>query len=122
MNIGIVNDLPLAVEAMRRAIAQRPEHRVLWVATDGAQAVELCAAQPPDVVLMDLIMPKFDGIEATRRIMRSERPCAILIVTSCIGANAWRVFEAMGAGALDAVDTPRLGDGAAGDTTRLLLA
>ncbi|MCR5896754.1 response regulator, partial [Burkholderia sp. HAN2018] len=122
MNIGIVNDLPLAVEAMRRAIARRPEHRVLWVATDGAQAVELCATQPPDVVLMDLIMPKFDGIEATRRIMRSERPCAILIVTSCIGANAWRVFEAMGAGALDAVDTPRLGDGSAGDTTRLLLA
>ncbi|KAB0630977.1 response regulator, partial [Burkholderia latens] len=122
MNIGIVNDLPLAVEAMRRAIARRPEHRVLWVAADGAQAVELCAAQPPDVVLMDLIMPKCDGIEATRRIMRSGRPCAILIVTSCIGANAWRVFEAMGAGALDAVDTPRLGDGEAGDTARLLLA
>ncbi|MFP3336136.1 chemotaxis response regulator protein-glutamate methylesterase, partial [Pseudomonas sp. SIMBA_064] len=49
-------------------------------------------------------------------------PCAILIVTGCIGANAWRVFEAMGAGALDAVDTPRLGEGAAGDTARLLLA
>ncbi len=61
MNIGIVNDLPLAVEAMRRAIARRPEHRVLWVATDGAQAVELCAAQPPDVVLMDLIMRKSTG-------------------------------------------------------------
>nr|WP_261313140.1 chemotaxis response regulator protein-glutamate methylesterase [Burkholderia dolosa] len=121
VNIGIVNDLPLAVEAMRRALAQRPEHRVLWVATDGAQAVELCAAQPPDVVLMDLIMPKCDGIEATRRIMRSARPCAILVVTSCIGANAWRVFEAMGAGALDAVDTPRLGERAAGDTARLLL-
>ncbi|KVM60923.1 chemotaxis response regulator protein-glutamate methylesterase [Burkholderia ubonensis] len=122
MNIGIVNDLPLAVEAMRRAIALRPEHRVLWVATDGAQAVEMCAAQPPDVVLMDLIMPKFDGVEATRRIMSSGRPCAILVVTSSIGANAWRVYEAMGAGALDAVDTPRLGEGANGDTTRLLLA
>ncbi|MDS0792058.1 chemotaxis response regulator protein-glutamate methylesterase [Burkholderia pseudomultivorans] len=122
MNIGIVNDLPLAVEAMRRALAQRPEHRVLWVATDGAQAVELCAAQPPDVVLMDLVMPRFDGIEATRRIMRSERPCAILIVTNSIGANTWRVFEAMGAGALDAVDTPQLGEGAAGDSAKLLLA
>ncbi|MGZ2748109.1 chemotaxis-specific protein-glutamate methyltransferase CheB [Burkholderia stagnalis] len=122
MNIGIVNDLPLAVEAMRRAIARRAEHRVLWVATDGAQAVEFCAAQPPDVVLMDLIMPKFDGVEATRRIMASGRPCAILIVTSSIGANAWRVYEAMGAGALDAVDTPRLGQGANGDTTQLLLA
>ncbi|WGS46612.1 chemotaxis response regulator protein-glutamate methylesterase [Burkholderia sp. JSH-S8] len=122
MNIGIVNDLPLAVEAMRRAIARRAEHRVLWVATDGAQAVEFCAAQPPDVVLMDLIMPKFDGVEATRRIMASGRPCAILIVTSSIGANAWRVYEAMGAGALDAVDTPRLGQGTNGDTTQLLLA
>jgi len=122
VNIGIVNDLPLAVEAMRRAIARRADHRVLWVATDGAQAVEFCAAQPPDVVLMDLIMPKFDGVEATRRIMASGRPCAILIVTSSIGANAWRVYEAMGAGALDAVDTPRLGQGANGDTTQLLLA
>lgn len=71
MNIGIVNDMPLAVEAMRRTVARRPEHRVLWVATDGAQAVEFCAAQPPDVVLMDLIMPRFDGVEATRRIMAS---------------------------------------------------
>ncbi|RQR64013.1 chemotaxis response regulator protein-glutamate methylesterase [Burkholderia sp. Bp9125] len=122
MNIGIVNDLPLAVEAMRRALARRADHRVLWVATDGAQAVEFCAAQPPDIVLMDLIMPKFDGVEATRRIMASGRPCAILIVTSSIGANAWRVYEAMGAGALDAVDTPRLGQGANGDTTQLLLA
>ncbi|MCA8220435.1 chemotaxis response regulator protein-glutamate methylesterase [Burkholderia sp. BC1] len=122
MNIGIVNDLPLAVEALRRVLARRPEHRVLWVATDGAQAVELCAAQPPDIVLMDLIMPKFDGIEATRRIMRSARPCAILIVTSSIGANTWRVYEAMGAGALDAVDTPQLREGTAGDTADLLLA
>lgn len=66
MNIGIVNDLPLAVEAMRRVIALRPEHRILWVAFDGAQAVDFCAAQPPDIVLMDLVMPKFDGVEATR--------------------------------------------------------
>ncbi|NMV37978.1 chemotaxis response regulator protein-glutamate methylesterase [Ralstonia insidiosa] len=112
MNIGIVNDMPLAVEAMRRTIARRPEHRVLWVATDGAQAVDFCAAQPPDVVLMDLIMPRFDGVEATRRIMASSHPCAILVVTSSVGANAWRVYEAMGAGALDAVDTPTLTSGA----------
>jgi two-component system response regulator WspF len=121
MNIGIVNDLPLAVEAMRRAIALRPEHRVLWVATDGAQAVDFCIAQPPDVVLMDLIMPKFDGVEATRRIM-AQAPCAILVVTSSVGANAWRVYEAMGAGALDAVDTPTLADDRLGDASQPLLA
>ncbi|MBS6361923.1 chemotaxis response regulator protein-glutamate methylesterase [Burkholderia sp.] len=122
MNIGIVNDLPLAVEAMRRVIALRPEHRILWVAFDGAQAVDFCAAQPPDIVLMDLVMPKFDGVEATRRIMSSDTPCAILVVTSSVGANAWRVYEAMGAGALDAVDTPRLAEGLLGDTSQALLA
>jgi two-component system, chemotaxis family, response regulator WspF len=121
MNIGIVNDLPLAVEAMRRAIALRPEHRVLWVATDGAQAVDFCIAQPPDVVLMDLIMPKFDGVEATRRIM-ARAPCAILVVTSSVGANAWRVYEAMAAGALDAVDTPTLADNRLSDASQPLLA
>jgi two-component system response regulator WspF len=121
MNIGIVNDLPLAIEAMRRVIAMRAEHRLLWVATDGAQAVDFCVAQPPDIVLMDLVMPKSDGLEATRRIM-ARAPCAILIVTSSVGANAWRVYEAMGAGALDAVDTPTLADGGPGDTTQLLLA
>jgi two-component system response regulator WspF len=120
MNIGIVNDLPLAIEATRRAIALRAEHRVLWVATDGAQAVDFCIAQPPDIVLMDLIMPKFDGVEATRRIM-ARAPCAILVVTSSVGANAWRVYEAMGAGALDAVDTPTLADGGLGDTSQPLL-
>ena len=121
MNIGIVNDLPLAVEAMRRALALRPEYHVLWVATDGAQAVDFCIAEPPDVVLMDLIMPKFDGVEATRRIM-ARAPCAILVVTSSVGANAWRVYEAMGAGALDAVDTPTLADNRFADAAQPLLA
>ncbi|TKC85888.1 chemotaxis response regulator protein-glutamate methylesterase [Trinickia terrae] len=120
MNIGVVNDLPLAVEAMRRAIAKRPDHRVLWVATDGEQAVDFCIAQPPDIVLMDLIMPKFDGVEATRRIM-ARAPCAILVVTHSVGANAWRVYEAMGAGALDAIDTPTLADSMA-DAAQPLLA
>jgi two-component system chemotaxis response regulator CheB/two-component system response regulator WspF len=106
---------------MRRALALRAEHRVLWVATDGAQAVDFCIAQPPDVVLMDLIMPKFDGVEATRRIM-ARAPCAILVVTSSVGANAWRVYEAMGAGALDAVDTPTLADNRLADASQPLLA
>jgi chemotaxis response regulator CheB len=108
MRIGIVNDLPMAVEALRRALAFAPQHQVAWTAGSGAEAVSACAADTPDLVLMDLIMPGMDGVEATRRIM-AESPCAVLVVTASIGANTSRVYEAMGHGALDAVDTPALG-------------
>lgn len=121
MRIGIVNDLPLAVEALTRALALKSGHQIAWVARHGAEAVELCAKDTPDLVLMDLLMPVMDGIEATRRIMAGS-PCAILVVTVSVGANAWRVFEAMGHGALDAVDTPALGTGNPRENAAPLLA
>jgi len=108
MRIGIVNDSIIAVEALRRTLAQRPGLEVAWVAHDGAQAVAMCAPAPPDLVLMDLVMPVMDGVAATREIMR-RTPCPILIVTSDVGHHASLVFDAMGAGAVDAVDTPVLG-------------
>lgn len=107
MKIGIVNDMPLAVEALQRALALDPDLQLAWVATDGAQAVARCATARPDVVLMDLIMPVMDGVEATRRIM-AETPCAIIIVTMDVEGQTARVFDAMGYGALDAIDTPVL--------------
>jgi two-component system response regulator WspF len=121
MRIGIVNDLPMAVEALQRALALKPGHQVIWVARNGAEAVELCAKATPDLVLMDLIMPVMDGVEATRRIM-AQTPCAILIVTVSVGSNASRTFDAMGHGALDAVDTPALGIGDASESATPLLA
>ncbi|MET0261629.1 MAG: response regulator, partial [Rariglobus sp.] len=108
MRIAIVNDLMLAVEAMRRVLAADGRHTVAWTARDGAEAVEKCAADTPDLVLMDLVMPVMDGVEATRRIMQAS-PCAILVVTGTMEGNASRLYEALGAGALDAVETPALG-------------
>ena len=108
MKIAIVNDLTLGVEAMRRAVVTVPGYEVVWIAKDGAEAVEKCSRVRPDIVLMDLLMPVMDGVEATRRIM-AESPCAILIVTATVSGNISRVFEAMGCGALDAVCTPVFG-------------
>ncbi|WP_339476170.1 chemotaxis response regulator protein-glutamate methylesterase [Pseudomonas fluorescens] len=110
MKIAIVNDMPMAVEALRRALAFEPAHQVVWVAYNGAEAVRLCVENTPDLILMDLIMPVMDGVEATRRIM-AETPCAIVIVTVDRQQNVHRVFEAMGHGALDVVDTPAIGAG-----------
>lgn len=110
MKIAIVNDMPMAVEALRRALAFEPAHQVVWVAGDGAEAVQRCAELTPDLILMDLIMPVMDGVEATRHIMTAT-PCAIVIVTVDREQNVHRVFEAMGHGALDVVDTPAIGAG-----------
>jgi len=105
MKIAIVNDMFMAVEAMRRVITSAGQHRVVWIARDGVEAVEKCAQERPDLILMDLVMPKMDGVEATRRIM-ARTPCAIVIVTADVNNSAAKVFEAMGVGALDAVNTP----------------
>src|SRR6185295_17804739 len=107
MRIGIVNDMFMAVEAMRRVVANSKGHQVAWIARDGAQAVDMCVNDKPDLVLMDLIMPNMDGVEATRQIM-VKSPCPIVVVTASISDNTSKVFEAMGAGALDAVNTPVL--------------
>ena len=107
MRIAIVNDVTLAVEALRSVVTSVPEYQIAWTASDGAEAVQKCAADIPDLILMDLIMPRMDGAEASRRIMR-ESPCAILIVTATVEGHSSKVFEAMGWGALDAVKTPVL--------------
>lgn len=120
MRIAIVNDMPMAVEALRRALAFEPAHQVIWVASNGEEAVRQCAENTPDLILMDLIMPVMDGVEATRRIM-AQSPCAIVIVTVDREQNVHRVFEAMGFGALDVVDTPALGAGNAKEAAALLL-
>jgi chemotaxis response regulator CheB len=108
MRIAIVNDMPMAVEVMRRVIASSERHTVAWTARDGAEAVAGCQRDRPDLVLMDLLMPHMDGVEATRRVMQAT-PCPILVVTATVEGNAGKIFEAMGAGALDAVQTPTLG-------------
>jgi len=121
MRVAIVNDDSVAVEALRRAVTSVPQYSVAWIARDGAEAVRRSALETPDIVLMDLIMPVMDGVEATRRIM-SESPCPILVVTADVTRNTGKVFAAMGAGALDVVSTPTLAPELKEASARALLA
>jgi two-component system response regulator WspF len=117
VRIAIVNDVALVVEFLRQIVAKVSGYEVAWVARDGAEAVKKCVADTPDLILMDLIMPVMDGVEATRRIM-AESPCPILIVTATMDGNTPKVFEAMGHGALDAINTPVMGNEAAAQQSR----
>jgi len=105
MRIAIVNNNPGFVEVLRSVIACRPEDSVAWTAASGAEAVEKAVRDKPHLILMELTLPSMDGVQATRTIMR-QSPCAILIVTDGISKQAAKVFEAMGAGALDAENMP----------------
>ena len=107
MNVGIVHQSADAARTLERSVLLAPDHRVLWTASTGEDAVALCAGATPDVVLLDLRMPDADVAGISRRIIAAT-PCAILIVASSVHAQAAHVFEAMGGGALDAVDMPSL--------------
>ena len=107
MRIAIANDVPMAAEALRRVVAGTQEHQLAWIARTGLEAVQKCALDRPDLILMDLNMPEMDGVEAIRRIMEAS-PCAILVVTGRPQDNVNQVFRALGAGALDVTATPVL--------------
>ena len=121
MRIAVVNDVAMAVEAVKRVIEKGSSHDVAWIARNGREAVAHCAADRPDLILMDLEMPDMNGVDATRQIM-TQTPCAILVVTATIEGHAANVFEALGAGALDVVKTPILGADGRGEGGPALLA
>lgn len=120
MRIGIVNDHPAESELLRRVVGLRPEHCVIWMARTTDDAVALCLADAPDLVLLDVVGGSIDAVSATRAI-RARVSCALLIVMGNVVEQAATVFEAMGQGALDAVDAP-LSNGPLQDSAAPLLA
>ncbi len=120
MRIAIVNDSIMAVECLKRILVTTDRHQVAWVARDGSEAVMRCTSDKPDLILMDLVMPVMDGVEATRQIMQKS-PCAILIVTASVDGRSSKVFQAIRAGAMDVVRTPSFDINANGKEAMKLL-
>ena len=82
LTVLIADDHALLREALRQALDSEEDMEVVAEASDGEEAVKLASELKPDVVVMDIVMPKLNGIEATKKIKEIAPNTAILILTA----------------------------------------
>lgn len=108
IRVVVVDDSPTARKLLVTLLQSAGGIQVVGVAADGEEAVQLTKRLRPDLVTMDVFMPKMDGLEATRHIMRNT-PTPIVIVTATLERDDVDVaFEALRSGALTAVRKPSM--------------
>jgi NarL family two-component system response regulator LiaR len=98
IRVLVVDDHAIVRKGIRALLAEIEDIQVVGEAGDGKEAITRADALSPDVILMDLVMPVMDGIEATRQITKHESSPRILVLTSF--ASDDKVFPAIKAGAL----------------------
>lgn len=133
IRIVLVDDQAMVRAGFRMILESEPDITVVGEADDGAEAIEVVARSAPDVVLMDVRMPRMDGIEATRRITAATGGARILILTTFdledhvyaalrAGASGFLLKDAPAQQLIDAVRVIAAGDALlAPSVTRLLI-
>jgi DNA-binding NarL/FixJ family response regulator len=97
IRVLIADDHGVIRDGLGRLIAALPDMEVVATASDGEEALDRARTAEPDVILMDLDMPKLDGIEATRRVLAERPGTAVLVLTSF--SDRPRILGALEAGA-----------------------
>ncbi len=106
IRVLIVDDSAVVRDLLKHILSSDTEIVVIGEAKDGLEAVELVAKHKPDVVTMDINMPRLNGFEATRQIME-KNPVPIVIVTASWDPNdVGKTWQAMDAGAVAALEKP----------------
>jgi NarL family two-component system response regulator LiaR len=98
IRVLLVDDHAILRKGIRAVLSTEPDIEVVGEASDGEDALAQAAALQPDVILMDLVMPKMDGTEATRRVTSRQPGVRVLVLTSFVAHDM--VFPAIKAGAL----------------------
>jgi DNA-binding NarL/FixJ family response regulator len=97
IRVLLADDHGVIREGLGRLIAAIDDIELIGTAADGAEAIERARELQPDVVVMDLDMPRVDGIEATRRVLDERPETAVLVLTSF--SDRPRILAALDAGA-----------------------
>jgi DNA-binding NarL/FixJ family response regulator len=97
VSVLIADDQALVRAGFRKLLEAEPGLRVVAEASDGVEAVELARRQQPDIVLMDIRMPRLDGLEATRRLLKGPTRTRVVMLTT-FDLDEY-VFDALTAGA-----------------------
>jgi DNA-binding NarL/FixJ family response regulator len=97
IRVVLADDQALVRDGLRARIDREADLRVVGQASDGAEGVRLCAQLRPDVVLMDIRMPRMDGLTATRQLTADPGGPRVLVLTT-FDRDEW-VYEALVAGA-----------------------
>ncbi|MDO8630159.1 MAG: chemotaxis-specific protein-glutamate methyltransferase CheB [Phycisphaerales bacterium] len=106
INVLIVEDSPVVREFLVHVLGSDPDIKVIGKAHDGQEALDAVLHHRPDVITMDIHMPRMDGLEATRRIMETD-PVPIVIVSGSVDPReVATTFDAIEAGALAVVRRP----------------
>ncbi len=98
IRVVIADDQAIVRDGLRMIIDAQEDMTVAGVAADGVEALALVHEHTPDVVLMDIRMPRMDGLDATRRILARPEPQPRILVLTTFGEDHY-VYEAMRSGA-----------------------
>lgn len=98
IRVMIVDDHTIVRRGIKALLAETDDISVIGEADNGLEAIRLAKQLEPDVILMDLLMPKMDGIEATHQITAQQPQIRVLMLTSFVGDD--KIFPAIKAGAL----------------------